>query len=132
MPDNKTVNISSTRGGNLPKCSDQLSIGAAVEMQDKTIVLKWKEVPNAAKYHLYVSDDEEILVDEFETERETSYVLKKSLEWQKTYQWKVIVTLENGNTVVGDSREFTFENLRLNQNKSEKKGNSETRCSAKD
>ena len=130
LPDNETVNISSTRGGNLPKCSDQLSIGAAVEMQDKTIVLKWKEVPNAVKYHLYVSDDEEILVDEFETERETSYVLKKPLDPLKTYKWKVIVTLENGNTVIGDSRNFTMKDFQTKQKKLEKKRNSEIRCSA--
>ncbi len=124
------ANISSTRGGSsvLPKCG-----AVAVEMttgsKGEAVTLKWKKVPNAAKYHLYISDDDEILVDEYETEQETSYVLKKPLDPVKTYQWKVVITLEDGSTVIGDSQKFTIKNLQSNQKKSERKEKSDIRCS---
>jgi hypothetical protein len=124
------ANISSTRGGfTVPKCSNNVAVVMMTGLESETVTLKWKKVPKAAKYHLYISDDEEILVDEFETERETAYVLKKPLDPVRTYKWKVVVTLENGNTVIGDSQKFTVKDLKSNQKKSEKKEKSEIRCS---
>lgn len=124
-------NISSTRGGSsvLPKCVGTVAVETTTGLNGEAVTLKWKKVPKAAKYHLYVSDDEEILIDEYETAQETIYVLKKPLDAQKTYKWKVVVTLEKGDTVIGDSRKFTVKELRLNQKKSEKKEKSEIRCS---
>lgn len=121
--------VSSTRGGNSPKCGDQPSVDSAVGINDETVILKWGKIPNAAKYHLYVSDEEEILLDEFETNEGTSYVLKKPLDLLKTYKWKIVVTLENGETVVGDSQKFTVKDLKSNQQKSKKKEKSDIRCS---
>ena len=124
------TNISSTRGSSsvLPKCA-----AVAVEMttgsKGEAVTLKWKKVPNAAKYHLYISDDDEILVDEYETEQDTSYVLKKPLDPVKTYQWKVVITLEDGSTVIGDSQKFTIKNFQSNPKKSERKEKSDIRCS---
>lgn len=124
------TNISSTRGGSsvLPKCA-----AVAVEMttgsKGEAVTLKWKKVPNAAKYHLYVSDDDEILVDEYETEQDTSYVLKKPLDPVKTYQWKVVITLEDGSTVIGNSQNFTIKNFQSNPKKSERKEKTDNRCS---
>lgn len=123
-------NIALTRGGEAPKCGNRQAIELAVEKGDEKVVLKWKKVPNAAKYHLYVSDDEEILIDEYETEQETSYVLRKPLDPIKIYRWKVIITLENGNTVVGDSQKFTVEDIQQNLKKSEKNKKSVVRCTA--
>lgn len=131
-PGDKKEIVSLTRGGasSAPKCGDEaatavMTIGAA---GDGAVTLKWKRVPKAAQYHLYVSDDEEILLDEFQT-AETSYVLKKPLDPLKTYKWKVIVTLESGETIVGNTQRFTVKDLESNQKKSAKKEKSEIRCS---
>lgn len=128
LPNDKKPSISSTRGGAI-KCGDEPPIDlAAVKISDLEVLLKWKKLPNAVKYHLYVSDDEEILLDEYETENETSYVLKKPLDAAKTYKWKLVVTLDGGKTLVGNAQKFTVKNLRSNQQKSEKKAKSEIRC----
>lgn len=129
LSDENKANISSTRGGTSAKCSEMQPNDLAVGMSNETVILKWKKIPNAAKYHLYVSDDEEILVDEYETERETTYALKKPLAPQKTYQWKVVITLEDGKTIVGDSQKFTIKDLQSNQKKSDRKERNVIRCS---
>ena len=126
-PANK--NISSTRGG-LPKCGDGQPFESQVSMSGKNITLNWKKIDNATKYHLYVSDEDEILVDEFETAEATSHVLDKPLEAGKVYQWKIIVTLENGKIIVGDSQKITVKDWRSKQKK--KTGSRKTsavRCS---
>ena len=129
-PNEEKANVSSTRGGGfLPECSERQAIDLTVGMNKEAVVLKWKKIPNAAKYHLYVSDEEEILVDEYETEQGTTYALKKPLAPQKTYQWKVVVTLQDGKTTVGDSQKFTIKDLQSNQKKSERREKSLIRCS---
>lgn len=129
MPREERSNVSSTRGGSSPKCGDQPSVDLAVGMNDETVILKWKKIPNAAKYHLYVSDEKEILLDEFETAEATSYVLKKPLDLLKTYKWKIVVILKNGEAVIGDSQKFTVKDLKANQRKFKKKEKSDIRCS---
>jgi hypothetical protein len=121
-------NISATRGVSA-KCGEKKTIEVEFAVSKEILIFKWKAVPKATKYHLYISDDEEILIDEFETEAETSFVLKKTLDPLKTYKWKLVVTLENGNTLVSDSQTFTMKNFQTNQKKIEMKRNSETRCS---
>lgn len=122
------TSISSIRGGTsaLPVCDGEVEMTTGTN--GEAVTLKWKKVPKAAKYHLYVSDEDEILVDEYETEREVSYALKKPLDPAKTYRWKVVVTLEDGNTVIGDSQKFTLKNLESNRNKSERRKKSDVRC----
>ncbi len=122
-------NIASTRGATEP-----CGVGGAIEVElgsnKSDILLRWKPVPKAAKYHLYVSDDNEILVDEFETDQDTSYVLKKPLDPSKAYKWKIVITLENGQVIVADSQKFTPEDIRSVQKKvSSKRQRSVTRCS---
>ena len=56
------------------------------------VVLKWKKVDGATGYHVYISDDDEILVDEYETDQ-TSYVFKKPLDPEKNYIWKMVIEL---------------------------------------
>jgi HAMP domain-containing protein len=123
-------NIALTRGGATPKCGAPTAINLAVETSGEKVVLKWIKVPNAAKYHLYVSDDEEILIDEYETTEGTSYALTKPIDPAKTYQWKVVITLENGNTVIGDSQKFTVKEIQQNLKKSEKNKKFFVRCTA--
>jgi len=122
-------NIVSTRGATEP-----CGVGGAIEVElgsnKSDILLRWKPVPKAAKYHLYVSDDNEILIDEFETDQDTSYVLKKPLDPSKAYKWKIVITLENGQVIVADSQKFTSEDIRSVQEKvSSKRQRSVTRCS---
>ena len=128
-PLKKAENFSSTRG--IPaKCGEENPVEMEIgSTNNQALVFRWAKVPNAATYHLYISDDDEILIDEYETEQETSYVMRKPLDRAKTYKWKVIVTLENGNTTAGTSQKFTVEDIQQNQiRKSEKKRKSEVRC----
>lgn len=130
IPADKRDNISSTRGGVSPAdCGGEMTVETETGLSGAAVTLKWKKIPNAVKYHLYVSDDEEILIDEYETERETTYTLKKPLDAAKTYNWKVIVTTEDGKTIVGDSQKFTIKSLQVNRNKSGKKEKQQIRCS---
>lgn len=122
--------ISATRGVSA-KCSENKKGEIEFSTDKENFVFKWKAVPKAVKYHLYISDEDEILIDEYETENETSFVLKKPLDPLKTYKWKIIVTLENDEQVVGDSQKFTTKDFQTNQKKVEKKKGAEIRCSAK-
>ena len=128
IPSEKLSKISSTRGISA-NCSDENPIEMDFVTGKESTVFRWSKVPNAVKYNFYISDDEEILIDEYETEQETLYVMKKPLDAAKSYKWKVIVTLENGNTTVGASQKFTVGDIQQNQKKkSEKKRKSEVRC----
>ena len=119
--------ISATRGSSA-KCSENREVEIELSLSKENLVFKWKKVPKAVKYHLYISDDEEILIDEYETPNETTFVLKKPLDPLKTYKWKIIVTLENGQTVAGPSNKFTVKDFQNSQRKPEKKQNSDIRC----
>lgn len=130
IPKDKMDNVSATRGVTPAKCGDEMAVETEVGRSGETIILKWKKIPNAAKYHLYISDDEEILIDEFETETETTFVLKRILDPLKTYQWKIIVTLENGKAIAGPSTKFTIRDFQNKQAKPQKKKVSDIRCSA--
>lgn len=125
----QNVKIAATRGVS-SKCAENNSIELEFLANKENFVFKWKAIPKAVKYHLYISDDEEILIDEFETESETTFTLKKALDPLKTYKWKIIVTLENGNKVIGESQKFTTKNFQTHQIKSEKRNNSDVRCPA--
>ncbi len=127
--ENKKI-ISTTRGAADEKCSEAAVVLMATENSDQTVQLRWKKIPNAVKYHLYVSDDNEILVDEYETDRENVYFLKKPLDPVKTYKWKIVITLENGQTIVGDAQKFTIKDLRLDQEITKGQKKVQTRCSA--
>lgn len=121
----------STTRGISGKCGENKTIEVEFLVEKESFIFRWKAVPKATKYNLYISDDEEILIDEYETEAQTSFVLKKQLDPLKTYKWKIIVTLENGQQVVGDSRKFTIKDFQMNQKRIETRRNSETRCSEK-
>lgn len=121
--------ISATRGVSA-KCSENKEVEIELSLSKENLVFKWKKVPKAVKYHLYISDDEEILIDEYETSDETTFVLNKKLDPLKTYKWKIIITLENGQTVAGPSNKFTVKDFQTKQMKSEKTRNTDVRCSA--
>lgn len=123
----KKENISTVRGGST-NCNEEKNFALEFSGEKENFVFKWKKVAKAVKYHLYISDDDEILIDEYETSNETTFVLKKPLDPLKTYQWKIIVTLENGTKVIGNSQKFTVKKFQTFQAKPDKRRESETRC----
>ena len=124
------VIISQTRG-KASKCSEQQQLLEMESFSEKeNYVFKWKKMPKAAKYHIYISDDDEVLVDEYETTKETTFVLKKPLDPAKTYKWKIIVTLESGRTIVGDAQKFNFNKFQNNLKKFNRKESLAVRCTA--
>jgi hypothetical protein len=126
-PTEKPNKVFSATRGVSSKCSENREVEIELSTSKENLVFKWKKVPKAVKYHLYISDDEEILIDEFETETETTFVLKMPLDPLKTYKWKIIITLENGQTLPGPSNKFTVKDFQTKQSKPEKK-NSDNRC----
>jgi len=127
-PEKPNKVFSATRGVS-SKCSENRKVEIELSISKENLVFKWKKVPGAAKYHLYISDDDEILIDEFETESETTFVLNKKLDPLKTYKWKIIITLENGQTIPGPSNKFTVKDFQTKQSKPEKQI-SDNRCGA--
>lgn len=124
------ANISSTRGA-ISKCGEERTFEMQLGSDESDLVLKWERVPNAAKYHLYVSDDDEILIDEYETEKGTSYILKKPLVPNRAYKWKIIITLENGQTLNVDAQKFSAKDfLSMQKGSRSKRTKAATRCSA--
>lgn len=123
-------NVSPIRGVALP-CTDTQKIKSELLTEQTRIVFRWKKVAQATKYHLYLSDDSEILVDEFESARETEYVLTKPIDLKKNYTWKIIVTLENGDTIVGQSQKINLTDLTQKRAvpKSSKNEETRNRCS---
>ena len=127
IPTEKPNKVFSATRGVSAKCGESREVEIELSGSKENLVFKWKKVPNAAKYHLYISDEEEILIDEFETESETTFVLNRKLDPLKTYKWKIIITLENGQTIPGPSNKFTVKDFQTKQSKPEKQI-SENRC----
>ena len=129
IPVKKEENFSSTRGIS-SKCIEENPIEMEIgSNNNQALVFRWAKIPNAVKYHLYISDDEEILLDEYETNQETEYVLRKTLDPSKTYKWKVVITLENGELKAGNSQKFTAKDVSQNQKRPFEKKKFGKRCS---
>ncbi len=123
------ANIASTRG-TTSKCGAQRTFEMQLGSEEGDLVLRWGSIPNAAKYHIYVSDDDQILLDEFETETGSSYTLKKVLDPNKDYRLKIVITLENGQTLSVDALKFSARDFQSNQKVLKSNARSETRCLA--
>lgn len=119
--------VSQTRGS-VSKCGDAGMFEMEFGSLDEALLLKWKKYPGAVKYHVYVSDEDEILIDEFETEKATSYTLTKPLEQKKSYRWKVVITLENGTNLSVPSQKFGADDLVSTLRPTRAKRRVETRC----
>lgn len=128
-PNVPQVNVSSIRG-NTEVCAEGRTVQMELGSQKTELVLKWKPVPKAAKYHLYISDDNEVLVDEFETDQDTSYVIKERLDPAKSYKWKIVVTLLSGQKLYVDAEKFTAKDFQSSLNGHKSKASSNTRCLA--
>lgn len=97
-------------------CGFNESISLETSVSDDGIRLTWNKVTHAAKYRVYISDLEEKLVDQFETDDETSYVSGAKFERDIIYKWRLIITLKSGETVVGDSQKFLVNKMNGNKN----------------
>ena len=89
-----------TRGDENP-CSGGATVSLESNTNGKEIFLKWNAVKGAASYDIYISDLDENLIDHFESDSQTQYRSTVELEPERTYRWKLIITLSNGNKIVG-------------------------------
>jgi hypothetical protein len=89
-----------TRGNENP-CSNRTTVHLESVSDGQDVVLKWNAVKGAASYEVYIADLDENLIDHFESKSRTSYRSSVTLEPTRTYRWKLIITLMNGNRIVG-------------------------------
>lgn len=95
---------------------------------DETPTFRWQSIPQAVKYHLYLSDLDLNLIDEFETESETSYQTKTQLKPNTIYQWRMIATLKTGQSLILEPVRFSINQPDKNQKKILKKQINQLRC----
>jgi len=76
---------------------------------DTQPILKWKPIPKATAYQVFLTDTKSNLIEEGATKNhtETSYKLTKKLELNKKYEWKVIATLDDGKEIFGETTQFS-------------------------
>lgn len=123
----RVTNVSETRGV-ASECGEGVPLGMEFASGVGSLFLNWDKYPGAAKYHLYISDEDEVLIEEFETEKETSYSITKNLDPRKKYKWKVVITLSGGKTVNVSGRKFGLGDFRSTLNGLRER-RSTTRCS---
>lgn len=94
------IQTAETRGDENP-CSGGATVILESNTNGKEIFLKWNPVKGAASYDIYISDLDENLIDHFESDSQTQYRSTVELEPERTYRWKLVITLSNGNKIVG-------------------------------
>lgn len=94
------IQTAETRGDENP-CSGGATVSLESNTNGKEIFLKWNPVKGATSYDIYISDLDENLIDHFESDSQTQYRSTVELEPERTYRWKLIITLSNGNKIVG-------------------------------
>ena len=94
------VRTAETRGDENP-CSGGATVNLESNTNGKEILLKWNPVKGAASYDIFISDLDENLIDHFESDSQTQYRSTVEHEPERTYRWKLIITLRNGNKIVG-------------------------------
>lgn len=108
--DNKGIaQRAETRGSGSP-CGGRESIGLETRRAENSIRLSWEKVDGAVSYVVFVSDLDEKLIDQFETSDQTAYTVATVLERDVIYRWKLIVTLKNGERIVGEAQNFRVNN----------------------
>jgi len=100
------VQNAETRGNENP-CLEGAMINLESNSDGKEVFLKWNAVKGAQSYAIYISDLDENLIDQFESKSLTNYRSKVKLDPAKPYRWKLIITLKNGNKIVGPSQVIT-------------------------
>ena len=94
------IQTAETRGDENP-CSGRATVSLESNTNGKEIFLKWNPVKGAASYDIYISDLDENLIDHFNSDSQTQYRSTVELEPERTYRWKLIITLSNGNKIIG-------------------------------
>lgn len=110
----KSLNRSETRGSGTP-CGENSTVGLEISAIESGVRINWGKVTGAMSYTLYLSDLDEKLIDQFESESETSYITIARLDPETTYKWKLVVTLKGGRTILATSRNFRLGDLKENE-----------------
>ncbi len=100
------VQNAETRGTENP-CLEGATINLESNSDGKEVFLKWNAVKGVQSYAIYISDLDENLIDQFESKSQTNYRSKVRLDPVKPYRWKLIITLKNGNKIVGPPQVIT-------------------------
>ncbi|HQU93739.1 MAG TPA: hypothetical protein PLK77_15655 [Pyrinomonadaceae bacterium] len=100
------VQNAETRGSENP-CSGGATINLESNSDGNAVFLKWNSVKGAESYDVYISDLDENLIDHFESKYQTYYRSSVKLDPAKPYRWKLIITLKNGNKIVGPPQVLT-------------------------
>ncbi len=120
-----------TRGSENP-CSGGTTINLESKSDGKEVFLKWNSVKGVETYDVYISDLDENLVEHFESKSQTFYRSMVKLDPSKSYRWKLIVTLKNGNKIVGPPQALTSGSSAEESKKSgateKQRGSFELRC----
>lgn len=109
LPPREPQRQAETRGKT--PCTLQRFIVFDVRGSEAGLLVKWEKVKDAVKYSLYLSDLDERLIDHFETSDQISYRVKANLDTKTVYRIRLIATLENGDRIVSESRNFTVDEL---------------------
>lgn len=110
----KSMKRSETRGSGT-SCGENSTVGFVIDSTGSGPRLHWGKVPGANSYTVYLSDLDERLIDQFETESATSYVSSAKLEPETTYKWKLVVSLKGGRTILATSQNFRPVDLQENK-----------------
>lgn len=101
--------LAETRG-NAP-CGKQRFVVLEARLTDEGLLLTWEKVPGAA-YNVYLSDLDERLAAHFETSDKTSYLVTAKLDPEIIYRLRLVASLENGERIVSESKNFTINDLK--------------------
>lgn len=93
-------------------CGGQRSVALEARQTDDGLLLTWEKVRSAVTYNIYLSDLDEKLIDKFETDERTSYLVTAELDPETTYRLRLIVTLESGERIVSESQDFRMSDLK--------------------
>jgi len=125
-PKSAPIRSAETRGNETPCLTGTLA-NLESDFGENDILFKWNVVKDAVSYSVYVSDLDENLIDHFESKTQNFYRSEVMLDPAKTYRWKLIITLKDGNRVVGPSQNLT---TGINRNSEKRRTSFEVRCGA--
>ncbi len=109
----KSLKQSDTRGSG-SSCGESSISRLEISSIESGIRVDWEKVTGAISYTLYLSDLDERLIDQFETESQTSYITTAILDPDTAYKWKLVIGLQGGRTLVATSRNFRLTDLKEN------------------
>lgn len=130
----ENLTVSKTRGnggsGRVQQpCTQAVEAGGAYSGEDGATVIRWSGLKGAIKWHLYVADDNEVLVEEFVSDQALSYTLKTTLKTDRAYVWRIVYTMTDGSNLGGPSGKLqSGAELRKGNSRNDRDAR-QTRCS---